>query len=186
MRMCMSSLLRGDANRTTSFACPSARARSLYSRTGLDESVLEKLDRLRISSPKVLPKMRGFSSLSSSGTVGAGANGRTSPSILIRRTKTNPCALSLPSLSIDPHLAANYGGGVGSVWVAKGGLGDSARVPLAPRSDGSSANRSPNRSWRGSVSSVGSSSSLDAMEFAASSLDGGGEEHCLRELFLDA
>jgi len=24
------------------------------------------------------------------------------------------------------------------------------------------------------------------MEFAASSLDGGGEEHCLRELFLDA
>ena len=66
------------------------------------------------------------------------------------------------------------------------GLGDSARVPLAPRSDGSSANRSPTRSWRGSVSSVGSSSNLDAMEYAASSLDGGGEEHCLRELFLDA
>ncbi len=149
--------------------------------------MLEKLDRLRISSPKVLPKMRGFSSLSSLGSFGGGANGRTSPSILIRRTKNNPCAHSLPSLSIDPHLAANYGGGVGSVWVAKGGLGDAARVPLAPRSDGSSANRSPNRWWRGSVdSSSESCSSIDAMESAVSSFDGSGEEHCLRELFLDA
>ena len=110
----------------------------------------EKLDRLRISSPKLLPKMRGFSALSSTPSGSSSSSlGRTSPSILIRRTKSSSCP-TLPCLSIDPHLVSPSAGG-----------SDYDRVPLAPRSDGSSANGSVG-SWVGSVHS-----SIESMEGVA-------------------
>ena len=117
---------------------------------GLDESVCEKLDRLRISSvssPKLLPKMRGFSTLAGAAASSA-SFGRTSPSILIRRTKGSPG----PSLSIDPHLTSTLGAAAA----------DYERVPLAPRSDGSSANGSAG-SWVGAGSVRSSTDSLEGI-----------------------
>jgi len=57
--------------------------------------------------------------------------------------------------------------------MGKGGLQTFDRVPLAPMSDGSSANSSD---WRGSVGA-----SLDSMDSSESE---GGVDH--RQLFLDA
>lgn len=131
--------------------------------TGLDESIFEKLDRLRISSPKVLPKMRGFTSLASGAlSHGTASHGRTSPSILIRRTK-NPT----PVLSIDPSLASGFWGAGLNVCLG----------PMAPRSDGSSANHDDWR--RRSVVS-----SLDSDSTASLGPEGGDTNH--RQLFLDA
>jgi hypothetical protein len=100
---------------------------------GFDESVLEKLDRLRISSPKVLSRLRGFTSIASAG-IHTSSHGRSSPlsrspSILIRRTKSSGgMPSSPPALTIDPYLASGH-------WGESAGLGageDSG--PMAPRS----------------------------------------------------
>lgn len=92
--------------------------------------------------------MRGFSAIApANGT--AASLGRTSPSILIRRTKNNHSCPTLTCLSIDPHLAS-----------PSSGASDYDRVPLAPRSDGSSANGSRG-SWVGSGSERSSIESMD-------------------------
>ena len=164
--------------------------------TGLDDSILDKLDRLRISEPRVMRrssegivKLRSFTSLANLHNVTG--HGRLSPhgqhrwpsqnrngwpSILDRRSKSS-CgqgASSPHSLSIDPQLTAGLWGG--------------SDAPLAPRSFGSA--NSGNSAW----SAVGSS--LDSWQgLSCAGLDshdsgpsaGGNLGHnCDRELFLDA
>ena len=104
--------------------------------TGLEDVVFEKLERLSLRCPASEPAFpkrracpRGFMSLASQHSSLSPRSGRMSPSILIRRSK-NTCALA-PALSIDPVLAA----GGGDVWW---GGGDFDKMPLAPKSDGSS------------------------------------------------